>query len=181
MEATRAYIRTLTELKPGALGLLRSHAGSGLDESVEGFDLFAGLWWPMRQKYPDTPQRKIAWLIAKLFAFCPLEHSDGYYFVSQLLRTEPYEFKARQRYRKKFDELLLAPTENIEPYLQWALKEISSLKEPRLDWVTLTEDLSIWEKGEYHRYYKDIRLFWTEKYLKIENNQNLFEGVKNAD
>jgi len=186
MGATADYITNLSNLKSGDLGRLRQLSGLDLDETVDGFDLFAGLWWPLRQKNKNAPNRRVAWLIAKLYAFCPLEQAEGCYFVSQLRRCEPYEIKSRERFRKKFDELLLSPLENLEPYLQWALKEIASLKEPRLDWIKLTDDLSIWEKGEYHSYkkdirQKDIRLFWTEKYLKIENNQNLFEGVKNAD
>ena len=48
MTATEQFIGVLTDLKTGELGLLRVHAGQGLDESVVGFDLFSGLWWPLR-------------------------------------------------------------------------------------------------------------------------------------
>ncbi|MBC8204264.1 MAG: type I-E CRISPR-associated protein Cse2/CasB [FCB group bacterium] len=157
MGATAKYIKTLTQLKPGSLGLLRSYSGLELDESVDGFDLFAGLWWPLRRKSPKTPRRKVAWLIAKLYAFCPLENSPGDTLPCQLRRCEPNEEKKRKRFSQKFDELLLSSLDSIEPALQWALREIAS-KGFRLDWIKLTDDLSIWEK-------ESKRLEWTNNYL----------------
>ena len=50
MTSTEQYIVNLTQLKEGSLGLLRTHAGRRLDHSLEAFDLFTGLWWPLRQK-----------------------------------------------------------------------------------------------------------------------------------
>ncbi len=157
MEETAVYIRTLTELKSGALGQLRSLGGAGLDEKVEGFDLFAGLWWHLRQKSPKAPQRKVAWLIAKLYAFRPLEQSAGDSLALQLRRCEPNEKEKRKRFRRKFDELLSASPDNIESLLQWALKELSA-KQLKLDWVQLTDDLSKWEK-------ESTRLNWAKSYL----------------
>ena len=60
MTATEQYIEVLTHLKSGDLGLLRTHSGQGLDETVGGFDLFAGLWWPLRQKNERAPRREVA-------------------------------------------------------------------------------------------------------------------------
>ena len=77
MTATESYIAVLTSLKAGDLGLLRKHAGQGLDETVDGFDLFAGLWWPLRQRNQRAPRREVAWLVAKLYAFCPIPESPG--------------------------------------------------------------------------------------------------------
>lgn len=69
MSQTAAFIARLTnDLKfgPGERARLRVLAGSGLDESIGGFDLFTGLWWPLRQKNTASPRREIAWLISKL-------------------------------------------------------------------------------------------------------------------
>jgi hypothetical protein len=67
VSATEQYIDVLTRLKTGELGLLRTHAGQGLDESVDGFDLFSGLWWPLRRKNERAPRRPVAWLIVPVY------------------------------------------------------------------------------------------------------------------
>ena len=56
MTGTEQYIRVLTRLKTGEFALLRTLAGKRLDDSVKGFDLFAGLWWPLRQRSERAPQ-----------------------------------------------------------------------------------------------------------------------------
>lgn len=157
MTATEQYLNILTSLKTGELGLLRTHAGQGLDESLEGFDLFTGLWWPLRQKNQAAPRREAAWLIAKLYASRPLEHSPGETLACQLRRCQPNEERAKERFRQKFDEMLSLPLNNIEPSLRWALDLLGS-KDMRIDWVKLTDDLSIWEREK-------TRLTWAEEFL----------------
>ena len=152
MSATEEYVNSLMQLKPGELGLLRTHAGRGLDESVEGFDLFAGLWWPLRQKSSRAPRREVAWLIAKLYAFCPIPQSSGNTLAYQLSLCQPHD-----RIQAKFDELLLLPIDSIEFSLQWALEQIAA-NSNKLDWVKLTDDLSYWE-------HENKRLEWAEQFL----------------
>ncbi|MFA6221114.1 MAG: type I-E CRISPR-associated protein Cse2/CasB [Desulfomonilaceae bacterium] len=159
MSATDQYVEALTHLKAGELGLLRTHAGLGLDESVDGFDLFAGIWWPLREKNERAPRREVAWLIAKLYAFCPIMHSPGDYFACQLGLCQPNDERERRRYQGRFDQLLLLPIGLIEPALHLALDNIAS-KSPRVDWVKLTDDLSIWERER-------TRLRWAEQFLQI--------------
>lgn len=158
MTPTEQYIDALTCLKTGELGLLRTHAGQGLDESVDGFDLFTGLWWPLRQRSERTPRREVAWLIAKLYAFSPIEHSPGETLVGQLRQCRPNEERARERFRQKFDEMLTLPLRLIEPALRWALDLIAS-RDLKVDWAKLTDDLSIWEL-------ESTRLKWAEEFLK---------------
>ncbi len=157
MSATDRYINILTQLKSGDLGLLRTHAGQGLDESVDGFDLFAGLWWPLRQKNERAPKREVAWLIAKLYAFCPIEHSPGDTLARQLRRCQPDKDPAKERFRQAFDRMLSLPLNQIEPALRWALDRIAS-KGRKLDWVTLTDDLWRWER-------EHTRLTWAGQFL----------------
>lgn len=159
MSATDQYVEALTRLKAGDLGLLRTHAGLGLDESVDGFDLFAGIWWPLRQRNERAPRREVAWLIAKLYAFCPIIHSPDDYFARQLGRCQPNDERERRRYQGRFDQLLVLAIGRIEPALQLALNNIAS-KSPRVDWVKLTDDLSIWER-------ETTRLRWAEQFLQI--------------
>lgn len=95
MTATQQFIGTLQSLKPGDLGRLRKLAGLPLDESVAGFDLFAGLWWPLREKTQRAPRREVAWLVAKLYAFCPMPQVDGMTLPVRLRRVRPDDERKR--------------------------------------------------------------------------------------
>jgi CRISPR type I-E-associated protein CasB/Cse2 len=157
-------VEVLTHLKRGELGLLRTHAGQGLDEAVDGFDLFAGLWWPLRQKDRRAPRREVAWLVAKLYAFCPISQSPQETLARQLGRCRPDKEREKRRFAQKFDGMLTLPLEKIEPSLHWALDLVRS-KDLQLDWARLTDDLSIWER-------ESVRLRWAEEFLKsIEGGQ----------
>lgn len=155
LTATEQYIDVLTRLKPGDMGLLRTHSGQGLDESVHGFDLFAGLWWPLQNKSQFAPRREVAWLIAKLYAFRPIPYSPGVTLASQLRRCQPV--KDPERFRQRFDRMLMSPLNQIEPELRWAL-DAAAAESNNLDWVKLTNDLSIWER-------ETTRLRWAEEFL----------------
>ena len=158
MTPTEQYVQVLTNLKSGELGLLREHAGRGLDESVGGFDLFAGLWWPLRAKNQRAPRRAVAWLIAKLYAFRPIEHSSGQTLAWQLGRGGKDKDPAKDPFARRFDSMLTLPIDKLEPALQWALDLIAS-KHLKLDWVKLTDNLSRWER-------ETTRLKWAEEFLK---------------
>jgi CRISPR type I-E-associated protein CasB/Cse2 len=155
---TEQFIGALMGLKAGELGLLRTHAGQGIDESVEGFDLFSGLWWPLRQKNERAPRRAVAWLIAKLYASYPIPHAARDALAQTLGQCQPRDEEPRERFRRKFDEILLLPLESIEPALRWAVGIIASNGKP-IDWAILTDDLSIWER-------ETIRLRWAGEFLK---------------
>ncbi len=157
MTATEQYISVLTDLKQGDLSLLRQFSHKTLEQSVEGFDLFAGLWWPLRQRNQRAPRRQVAWLIAKLYAFCPLEHAPGAYFAKQMGLCKPYETQALHRHTKRFNQLLVSPLEHLEVPLQWGLKWLENAKS-QVDWVRLTDQLSIWEREQ-------TRLDWAQLYL----------------
>jgi len=156
--ATERYIDTLRRLKEGELGLLRTHAWQGLDESVQGFDLFTGLWWPLREKNQFAPRRKVSWLISKIYAACPLEYVSGATLARQLRRCQPSADKERGRFRKRFDHMLMASLNQIEPSLRWALNTLAK-KDLPVDWVKLTDDLSMWER-------ESTRLTWAKEILE---------------
>lgn len=163
MTATEQYINVLANLKAGELGLLRTHAGQGLDETVNGFDLFTGLWWPLRQKNERAPRREVAWLIAKLYAFRPIKNMPNETLACQLGRCRPEKDTERERFAQRFDRMLTLPLGKLEPALQWALDLIDS-KNLNLDWVKLTDDLPIWER-------EFTRRRWAKQFLNIEGGK----------
>lgn len=154
---TEQFIQTLQSLKPGDLNRLRQHAGRPLDQSVHGFDLFAGLWWPLREKNQRAPRREVAWLVAKLYAFRPVSHVSGATLAGLLGRRRPADERARVRHQQRFDELLLLPLAQIEAALQWALTVVGD-GGLGLDWVRLTDELSIWER-------EATRVKWSNEFL----------------
>jgi CRISPR type I-E-associated protein CasB/Cse2 len=158
VNATEQFIDALTRVKAGNLGLLRTSAGRRLDESVAGFDLFAGLWWPLREKNERAPRREVAWLVAKLFAASPIPHSAGDIFAHQMRLCQPKKDNERARFRQKFDQMLMLGLDEIEPSLRWALASLAANR-LKLDWAQLTDDLSIWER-------ESVRLKWAEQFLE---------------
>ena len=167
--STRDYIKTLTSLKPGEMGLLRTHAGHGIDTSAEAFDLFAGLWWPLRSKNQRAPQREVAWLIAKLYAAAKITHEENAVFARQLARCQPHSDTERERFRQRFDRLLQQPRDSLETHLSWGLRQLAQHNLP-VDWEKLTDDFSIWQR-------RSVRRTWAEQFLGIKNT----EGEEDAD
>jgi hypothetical protein len=160
LTATEQFIDVLKTLKAGDRKLLRNHAGLGLDQSIQGFDLFAGIWWPLRQSSPKVPRREVAWLVAKMFASYPIPHFPKETLACQLKKCLPARTQDNNRFAQRFDRLLVLPLNQIESALQWALKCIADLKYPKLDWVKLTDDLSIWERDA-------TRLEWANQFLQF--------------
>ena len=99
----------------------------------------------------------MAWLIAKLYAFRPIEHSPGRRSPASSGAPGPARTQSDQRFEQRFDRMLTLPLAEIEPALQWAIDLIAS-KRLKLDWVRLTNDLSIWER-------ESTRLKWAEEFL----------------
>ncbi len=155
---TEQYITILEGLKAGDLGLLRSLAGQPLDTTLTGFDLFTGLWWPLREKSQYAPRREVAWLVAKLFACVRTKNEKGATLPKRLARAMPrHNDRAASRADQLFDEIVLSPLRNIEPHLQSAIA-IVARQGLSLDWVQMTNDLSRWEDLK-------VRQKWTDQYL----------------
>jgi len=174
MSQTGAFVAKLQALKKGELSLLRSYAGKQLNETLPGFDLFTGLWWPLREKNPAMPSRETSWLIAKLFGAFPITHvrpekASGPALATILGRFEPRDEHGQPRFRARFDALLCASISTMEPHLRWALSQVNGevvrRRVPGLDWVELLDDLWKWERGGG----RDIRDQWAKEYLIATN------------
>jgi len=169
MRQTEAFILRLESLQAGERSRLRRLAGQPLDETVPGFDLFTGLWWPLRQSSASAPRRETSWLVAKLFGAFPLPHVGEAGLPAVLSACEPPDEFGRKRFHDRFDALLQTPLSRLEPHLRWALSvavdavEAGSAK--GINWVQLLDDLSIWDRGEEHRRNRDVRDIWAEDYL----------------
>lgn len=183
MSQTDKYIKRLSGLQEGDRSRLRALAGRPLDASLQGFDLFTGLWWPLRSESPKTPRREPSWLVAKLFcAFCVRhirpDSGPGPSLPEVLGGCEPGDEAGRRRFRTRFDVLLCSPLSSLEPHLRWAISEVARAVEGHvphardvkgIDWVQLLDDLSIWDRGKGHRRRSDVRDIWAETYLNAVN------------
>ncbi|WP_428939783.1 type I-E CRISPR-associated protein Cse2/CasB [Fontivita pretiosa] len=198
MSQTLAFINRLQALKEGERSRLRRLAGQPLDKTLEGFDLFSGLWWPLRQASPVAPRRETSWLIAKLHgdfgsSVPHVRPTDGHGPVLAAVLglcepQDPPEFKGRDRFRIRFDTILCSSLSNIEMPLRWALDQIARAVAGRIshergvrgiDWAQLLDDLSIWDRSEEHRRHRDIRDLWAEQYLNPTDHQA--QGAGHAD
>jgi CRISPR type I-E-associated protein CasB/Cse2 len=173
MSATDRFIQNLSELPPGTLAQIRTLTGQPLDRSLTGFDLFTGLWWPLRERNPRVPPREVSWLVTKLYAAAPIPHHRGDFrqLPTLLRRCEPRADLARKRFRLRFDAILNSSLAHIEPHLAWALRTIVDLPTAQLDWVQLTDDLSYWDR-ESQNPDQPIRSRWASLYLPYPTNSN---------
>ncbi len=157
MTPTIRFVTKLESLKPGELGRLRMHSGRRLDDSVDGFDLFTGLWWPLRNTSQRAPRREVAWLIAKTFAAYPLPQEAGKTLAQQLGVIER-NVGSRCSLRWRFDAMLSLPVSQQEPSLRWAVGLVAK-NSGILDWVNLLDALSCWERIS-------TRLRWARQFLR---------------
>ncbi|MBX3382057.1 MAG: type I-E CRISPR-associated protein Cse2/CasB [Phycisphaeraceae bacterium] len=192
--STVAYIQRLNALKEGERSRLRSLAGQPLDTRLDGFDLFTGLWWPLRQASPVAPRREPSWLVAKLFGafgsevpqFVPEGRNVGPTLPAVLGVCEPRDEHGQKRFRQRVDTLLCTPLPALEPHLRWALGEVAKAMQGRtshargltgIDWARLLDDLSIWDRGEEHRRRRDVRDEWAEAYLNAAERTHQQQGA----
>jgi hypothetical protein len=191
--STTRYIQRLEALKEGERSRLRSLAGQPLDTRLDGFDLFTGLWWPLRQASPVAPRRDTSWLVAKLFgAFGSAvpharpDRGDGPSLPAVLGVCEPRDEHGEKRFRDRFDALICSPLSSIEPHLRLSLGEVARALQGRtahargltgIDWARLLDDLSIWDRGAEHRRQRDVRDEWAEAYLNAANMTTNQQGA----
>lgn len=168
----------------GGLTTVRLAPGLNLDQDIAAFDIFTGVWWLIhqkshqdhRQKRHQAPRRKVAWLVTKLIAAYPIFHrKDQFLFLQLGIRERKLKEDDRDRFRRRINQILTARLDQLEPHLHWAIGQIKELSpSPSLDWVQLTDDLSIWDQG-FHYY--DIRQKWAYQYLSgLKQGQTLTQG-----
>lgn len=189
MNQTTAFIQRLEHLSEGERSRLRRLAGRDLDAELYGFDLFTGLWWPLRQASPVAPRRETSWLVAKLFGMfggsvphiAPEGQRHGPLLPAVLGLCEPRHDRDGPRFRTQFDDLLCSQLTGLEPFLHWAFAATARAVQDRIprargvrgvDWARLLDDLSVWDRGESHVRRRDVRDEWAEAYLQAAEGKN---------
>lgn len=161
MSATDEFIKRIEALQNGERSRLRRLAGQPLGSTLQGFDLFTGLWWPLREVSPRAPRRETSWLVTKLLGSFPVpairrDCGFGPTLPSVLGLCEPRDEVKRSPFRRRFDALLCSPLATLEPHLCWALGQIAhAVNGPTarvgevkgINWATLLDDLSLWDRG----------------------------------
>ncbi|MGC8840676.1 MAG: type I-E CRISPR-associated protein Cse1/CasA [Candidatus Sumerlaeaceae bacterium] len=177
----RSFIGRLAEnpgLKAGNLALLRTLATRNLSSDLQAYDLFTGLYWPIRQRSPRAPRRVDAWLVAKLYARFPwspsTEEQDAFpAHLRQLWRLGAANEMFRRYIRRRFDALFAsghgereANLSSIFSCLQKAFRSQPARKVAHpvlpgsrlpLDWARLLDELRDWDQ---------VRYDWIRKIIK---------------
>ena len=179
MIQAEGFIRRLQSLQEGERSLLRRLAGQPLDQTLPGFDLFTGLWWPLSQR----TERQSAWLVAKLFGAFPLPQVRGdHACLPRVLARHEREESNPESFRRRFDDLLQSPLSSLEPHLRWALWTVGNAIQKKhaigFDWVQLLDDLSRWDRGAEYGRAGDVRDQWAEQYLNATSET---KGVEHVD
>jgi hypothetical protein len=92
-----------------------------------------------------------------------MPQSSGDTLARQVRRRQPASGNERNRFVQRFDRMLTLPLDRIESALQWAIRSVASTG-GKLDWVKLTDDLSIWER-------ESTRLTWAEQFLNADERE----------
>lgn len=150
-KSTRAFVEELCgHVKNGELALLRSQAQRDLATSVLAYDLFTGLWWPLRRNDPRVPERASAWQLIKLYSFIPVaqDPSPSRRLAEHLRRLWKAASDERERARlgRRYDQLFASRHGELEARLREALLMVVNAKRregalPALDWEELLESL----------------------------------------
>lgn len=154
-------------LKGGHLARLRALAMKKLSADVSAYDLFTGLYWPIRGRSPRAPRRNDAWNLAKLYAKFPwVPSADNVHtlpeHLSRLCLTLPTASLAR-----RFDRLFVIRGKDFELALQQLLAltrkplQASAVthpllpgKFPPLNWSRLLHEMRDWDT---------VRFSWVNK------------------
>jgi len=62
------FVSAVAQLDGTAWGILANAAGRSMDEDPAAFDIFTGVYWPLRNKHSTLPSRNAAWMALKLMA-----------------------------------------------------------------------------------------------------------------
>jgi len=129
-----------------------------MHDCIEAFDLFTGLWWPLRRG-PRVPGREASWLVAKLFPWNP-STVEGGSLGDVLGQTAPRRREDLLRERRRIDSLLRAQGRPLEACLRQAVCRLNRAG-VALDWVQVLQDLTLWDRP-----WKPTQTKWARDWLQ---------------
>lgn len=66
--ATRRFVSAAARLDDASWGVLANAANRSMEDDPAAFDIFTGIYWPLRNKHSNMPSRAAAWMALKLMA-----------------------------------------------------------------------------------------------------------------
>jgi hypothetical protein len=133
------FIQLASSLDSVSLAALGAAANKSLNQSPEAFDIFTGLYWPLRNRDRTVPSRNAAWLTLKLIATAGVlrptaGHCDGPYepWRDLSLRDSPAD---KRVYPKKIPIGPRLESDLREVIRRHAFKPVST----RIDWPGLCQ------------------------------------------
>jgi hypothetical protein len=64
----RRFVAAVAQLDDRSWGVLVDSANRRLDQDAAAFDIFTGIYWPLRSRDPTVPGRNAAWMALKIMA-----------------------------------------------------------------------------------------------------------------
>ena len=164
MTSTELFVEALARLRSGDLAMLRAHAGQGLDESLQAFDLFTGLWWPVRQRNQRAPRREVGvagWPSCTHTAH--LLHLPGRRSRANCVGASRTMNDSARGFGRCLTCFWNHPSRRWNRFFSGRCARLRHCRckpavRPRLDWARLTDDLSLWHREK-------TKLSWAAEYV----------------
>ena len=136
------FVSAAAQLDGTAWGILANAAGLSMDEDPAAFDIFTGIYWPLRNKHSTLPSRNAAWMALKLMATAgrgrpsPGNHSGSF---QPWMHLNPAASPAKQ---KRYPRAV--PTgARLETELREIIRKSAAESPPKkIDWPGLCQFLN---------------------------------------
>jgi phage tail protein X len=69
-----AFVRAASQLDSASWAVIANVADGAMHEQAAAFDIFTGIYWPLRNRQAGVPSRQAAWMTLKLMATVSQEH-----------------------------------------------------------------------------------------------------------
>jgi len=157
--AAEQFVDRLGELSESDLKTLRNAAGGRRGDDVRVYDIFTGLFRPLRRKHIMV--RWAYYLVATLYPWHPGNGPPANLGAAmRRLRPPSREKDARDRADRRFRRLLDSKGRDLGVRLLECVRMLRREGIP-VDWPRLIEDLSQWYRGNHKTQYS-----WAEEYFR---------------
>ena len=105
MTGRQSNMSTPHALENRRTGAIRTHAGQG-STNPQPVRPFLGLMVALAEKNERAPRREVAWLVAKLYAFCPFRIAPARPSLAAIGRCRPTKDPQEIRFPEKVRRML---------------------------------------------------------------------------